>query len=355
MRLPLEAVHQISYPVSEWMERIEARLYGDAAEVLPVLWDRLIKALNQVEPERWHRPDNSWADDALNAPVGRLFNFLLKDPTKNDRKVGEGFPPHWLARLDQLLSLRGELGCQALAMISHRLNWFYEVDPAWTERQLLPSAGSDQADGDAFWDGVMWSARIPNQILFGHIKLGLIERTRRPRARRHHSTIMAGFLLAGWGDAVHAAEPERFISDAQLREMLIWSDNELRSQVLWQLEQWSGKSETRWRDRVIPFFTHVWPKQRALRTPAISARLADFLLASDDLMPALMPLVLPRLVSIRGGSLRTILVNGDPERDPVRRFPAAVLDLLWAIQRGYRPLAVQGRGHTRSPIGDGRD
>jgi hypothetical protein len=189
----------------------------------------------------------------------------------------------------------------------------------------------DQADGDAFWDGIMWSARIPNQILFGHIMLGLIERTRRPRARRHHSTIMAGFLLAGWGGSPHAAEPERFISDAQLREILIWSDDELRTQVLWQLEQWSDNSETRWRDRVIPFFTHVWPKQRALRTPAISSRLADFLLASDELIPALMPLVLPRLVSIRGGSLRTTLPNDDPDKDPVRRFPAAMLDVLWAI------------------------
>jgi hypothetical protein len=82
---------------------------------------------------------------------------------------------------------------------------------------------------------------------------------------------------------------------------------------------------------VIPFFTHVWPKQRALRTSAISSRLADFLLASDDLIPALSPLVLPRLVPIRGGSLRTIVLNDDPEKDPVRRFLAAMLDLLWAI------------------------
>jgi hypothetical protein len=216
-------------------------------------------------------------------------------------------------------------------MISYHLNWLYTVDPVWTERQLLPSAGSDQADGDAFWDGVMGSAQPPTRILFGHIAPGLIERTRRPRARRHHSTIMAGFLLIGWGGAADAVEPERLISDARLREILIWSDDELRIRMLWQLEQWSGSSESRWRHRVIPFFTDAWPKQRALRTPAISSRLADFLLASGDLMPALVPLVLPRLVPIRGGSLRTILLNGDREKDPVRRFPAAMLDLLWAI------------------------
>ncbi len=344
MRLPLEALHEIAYPVSQWMEQIAPRLYGDAAEVLPALWDHLIKTLNHVEPEHRHGPEKSWADDALNAPVGRLFNFLFKDPAKNDRNVGGGFQPHWLARLDQLLSLRGELRYQALVLISYHLNWLYTVDPIWAERQLLHAAGSDQADGDAFWDGVMWSARPPtNRILFDHIAPGLIERTRRPRARRHHSTIMAGFLLAGWRGK-GAAEPERFISDAQLREILIWSDDELRTQMLWQLEQWSSNSETGWGDQVIPFFTHVWPKQRALRTPAISSRLADFLLASDDLMPALMPLVLPRLVPVRGGFLHAMLLNDDPKKDPTRRFPGHMLELLWAIlseDPAYWPYKIE--------------
>lgn len=329
IRLPLDALHEIAYPVTDWMERIGPRLYGDAAEVLPALWDRLIEALNHDELERRQRSNDSWADAALNSPVGRLFNILLKDPAKDDRKAGEGFPPHWLARLDQLLSLRGALRCQALVMISYRLNWLFTIDPAWSERQLLPSARSDQADGDAFWDGVMWSARVPGRILFEHIAPGLIERTRQPRARRHHSAIMAGFLLAGWGGAEDAAEHDRVISDIQFREILIWSDDELRIQILRQLKRWSA--ETRWQARVIPFFTQVWPKQRALRTPAISLDLANFLLASGDLMPVLMPFILPRLVPVRGGSLLTILLNGEPKKDPVRRFPAATLDLLWAI------------------------
>lgn len=329
-RLPLDALHEIAYPVSEWMERIEARLHGDAAEVLPTLWNRIVEALNHIEPKRWHRPDNSWSDDAFNTPVGRLVNLLLKDPAKNNREVVVGFSPDWLARLDQLLSLRGELGLRALALISYQLGWLYAVDPIWTERQLLSLAGSDQADGDAFWDGVIGSARVPAPILFGRIVSGLIERTRRPRTRRHHSTILAGFLLAGWGGAEDALKAEPLVSDAQLREVLIWGDDRLRTQMLWQLKQWSANSHSRWRDRVIPFFANVWPKQRALRTPRISAALADFLLASGEIMPALMPSILPRLVPIRGGSLRTI-VTDDPENGPALRFPAAILDLLWAI------------------------
>jgi hypothetical protein len=331
IRMPLPSLHEIAYPVSDWMEQIAPRLYGDAAGALPALWDRLIDALNHAEPERQHQADSGWADDALNAPVGSLYKFLSKDPAKKDRKAGEGFPAHWLMRLDQLLSLRGELRCQALVLISYKLNWLYAIDPAWTERQLLPSAASNLPDGDAFWDGVMWSAHVPNRTLFGRIVPALIERTRRPRAQRHDSTIMAGFLLAGWGSPEDATEPEGVVSNAQLREILIWSDDELRIQMLWQLKQWSGDAETRWRERVIPFFTDVWPKQRALRTPAISSRLADFLLASGNLMPTLMPIVLPRLVPIRGDTLLASLPHDNPEKDVVRRFPAAMLELLWTI------------------------
>ena len=61
-------------------------------------------------------------------------------------------------------------------------------------------------------------------------------------------------------------------------------------------------------------------------------------------MPALTRLVLPRLVPIRGGWLRANLPNDDPEKDPVRRFPAAMLELLWAIlseDPAYWPYKVK--------------
>ena len=333
LRLELKLLNENAYPVSEWMKKIEARLYGDAASVLPALWKRLIEALRHFPPpERKFRSEQGWANAALNAPIGRLVDLLMKDPLKNDRKVGSGFPRVWIERLDQLLNLPDELRCQALVLICYHLNWLHSVDPSWTNSQLLPLANSDGPEGDAFWEGLTWSARVPNRVLFSLITLGLIERTRRPRAKRHHSTIMAGFLLAGWGADGNATEQGHLISDEQLREILIWSDDEFRIQLLWQLEQWSKDAETTWRDRVIPFFGHVWPKQRALRTPAIASRLADFLLTSGDLMPKLVPLVVPRLVPVRGGSTRTMLLGHEPpEGDPVERFPAAVLELLWAI------------------------
>jgi len=117
-RLPIERLRDIAYPVTEWMVGIAERLYGDAAEVLPSLWDRLVQALVLWDHDRRHRPDRSWAGDALNAPVGKLVDLLLKDPAKNNLEAGAGYPAHWTARIDQLLALPGDLRRQALVMIS---------------------------------------------------------------------------------------------------------------------------------------------------------------------------------------------------------------------------------------------
>lgn len=343
LRLPSAALREIAYPVSEWMKQICPRLYGDAASVLPSLWDGVIEALSHDETDP-PRSRDSWANAALNGPIGRLFELLIKDPAKDGLTAGNGFPTAWLARLDQLLQLPGEKHCQALVMTTFQLNWVYSIDPAWTERQLLPSAVSNAAEGDAFWEGVVWAARVPQRSLFCRISTSMIQRAQRPSARRRDGENLAGFLLAGWGGDDNAAEPERLITHAQLRETLVGGDDEFRSQILWHLQRWSGEVSTRWRDRVVLFFTCVWPKHRALRTPAISSRLTDFLLASGELLPGLMPLILPRLVPIRAGPGTALEYREHPTVNPVERFPAATLDLLWAIlgeDTAYWPYRVE--------------
>jgi hypothetical protein len=128
---------------------------------------------------------------------------------------------------------------------------------------------------------------------------------------------------------VSSGEP--LISDIELREVLIHADNLFRQQLLWQLQRWCSESDGDWRNMVEPFFAHVWPKQRALRTPEMSGHLVNFALASGDLMPKVVELILPRLVPIRGPSLWLIRDERGPDGHPVIPHPSATLDLLWAV------------------------
>jgi hypothetical protein len=54
-------------------------------------------------------------------------------------------------------------------------------------------------------------------------------------------------------------------------------------------------------------------------------------LASGNLFPEVVQAVLPRLVPVQNGTLRGFMVHSDPENDPARIYPVAMLDLLWAV------------------------
>lgn len=330
-QLPLALLHEIANPVSEWMHRISHRLYGDAAAALPALWERVVAALALGDDTHVHRADQSWADDALNAPAGRLVHLLMNDPMKADREVGGEFPEAWKARADQLLALPANRRRHALVMLGNQYNWLFNVDPAWTERALLTVVEADDADGDALWDGIFWSARPPSRPLFQRIKTGLVARARKSASRRKNNEVIAGMLLSGWGGEANAPEPERLLTDSEVREVLIHADDELRGQFLWHLGHWSNNVQTRWPERLIPFLRDVWPKQRALRNPSVSARLVDLALGSGDQMPAVVSAILPRLVPARSTSMHMMLMTSNLAPHPAHQHPKAILDLLWAV------------------------
>jgi hypothetical protein len=63
----------------------------------------------------------------------------------------------------------------------------------------------------------------------------------------------------------------------------------------------------------------------------MSNHLANFALASGDLMPTVVELILPRLVPTRNQSLRFTSTGEATADHPARAYPAATLDLLSAV------------------------
>lgn len=325
------ALHELAYPVSQWMETCADRFYGDVTDALPGLWEAMIVSLRQQRGNELHRPRHSWAAEALNAPVGKLFSVVMKDPRTKGLKPGSGFPAHWKAQIDDLLNLPADLRRQALVMVGHQTTWLFTIDRAWTESWLLQLLGDEGLDGDAFWEGLLWGATLPSRGLYGLIKEALLLYAVRDRGQkgRGETTVLAGFLLAGWGSVGDDGKP--LIQDEELREVLIHSSNEFRQQLIWQIERWCAEPKASWRKKVLPFFAHVWPKQRALRTPTVSRSLANFALTSGDIMPEVVELILPRLVPIRDSSLRLDAVLTGQNEALALNHSRALLDLLWAV------------------------
>jgi hypothetical protein len=212
-------------------------------------------------------------------------------------------------------------------MICHQLSWLFSIDPTWTERRVLPIAQDSGSDGDAFWEGLAWGCRIPQPELFSRLKTGLLALAVKDGRRRPPNNFIAATLLRGWGDVANTGQ---LIGDSDLREVLMCSDDSLRMQMIHLLERWSAGPASPMRSRIIPFFRAVWPKQRALRTSAISARLVDVAFASGELMPDIVKLILPRLTPVRLPFFRRLLNLSDTNH-PALDFPRETLDLLCAV------------------------
>lgn len=152
-----------------------------------------------------------------------------------------------------------------------------------------------------------------------------------PIRRRAEASVIGGFLLIGWAGDPEADPPEQLVTSAELREILVESDDDLRGQILWHLEHWTADLEGKWRARLVAFLIDVWPNHRAVRTPEMSSSLVDLALARGDLFPQVMEAILPRLAPVRGGMLRGFMLHSEAENQPALIYPNAMLDLLWAI------------------------
>lgn len=326
-----DKLSSIIYPVTEWLQGLGERLFGELAPMLDRLWPPLMAALQLRDDGRKHPIDSSWANDALNAPAGQLANLLLEDPSAKGRALGQGFPEDWMRRYQQLLALPGDIRRHTLVMLGFQINWLFAISPEWTRENLLMVVDDEGDDGDALWDGILWAARAPSRALYEYLKPGLFARAISPMRRRAEASVIAGFLLIGWGGDPDAGPPGQLVTSAELRELLVESDEELRGQTLWQLKHWSADPKARWHALLVPFLTDVWPNHRAVRTPEMSARLAELVLASGDLFPAVVQAVLTRLVPVRGGVLDGFMLSSEVENHPALLYPSAMLDLLWAI------------------------
>ena len=273
--------------------------------------------------------------EAINAPVGKIAQALFNDPRKNDLEVGGGFPADWLLSVDNLLSLNGDLRRHALVIFAHNISWFYAIDPIWTEANMLSVLDKgDESDRFAIWSGFFWGAKVPNQKLYMRLKPNLLAfANKRSLPRRGYDKVLAGIILAGWG-STHEETGERCISNAEMHDVLLHTDDEFRSHILWQVERWSKTKENaageKWSVMLPELLRDVWPRQKSAKTPKISARLCGLAFSNVERFPEIAEIVLPLLTTIDRDHL--MLPNLRKSKDNiVDLYPQQTLALLHAV------------------------
>lgn len=338
-RCPASAIAEIIIPASEWLLKVSSALSSNSPESFETVLTKLIETL-RLQPE----VDNSsrvrgnsepdWAMEAINAPVGKIAQALMNDPRKDNLKDGEGFPAEWLSYVDDLLELSGVLRCHALVIFSFNMNWFFSKDAKWTEHNLLAALEQDNDDRNAVWSGFFWAGRVPNQKLYKRIKGNLLHVAKEKSLRRRgYLEALAGIILAGWG-SVEAHSGQRYISNDEMRRVLIDVDDEFRSQTLWQIGRWSANdkddADNSWPKMLAEFLTDVWPRQKSVKTPTISTRLCDLAFSDEERFSEIADIVLPLVTKIDKDHL--FLPNLRKSKDNiVDKYPQQTVALLYAV------------------------
>lgn len=334
-RLPDSVLAKLIRPVSDWMLRTYKTLLTSHRDVLDRLWVRVVETIKRPDTSAEssvirtnQQPD--WATDALNSPVGYLAQVLMGDPSIKGLKSGSCFPAWWKERADELLSLSGNHRRHALAIFCHNLVWLFFADPDWVVKKFLPAMERNDADSDAFWAGFFWGAKVPQRDLYLRMKPALLRLAHREsETRRKHAEILAGLILAGWGRKKDDDEA-RLITDNELTATLLNADDDFRVQLLWHLQNWTKQPESDWADDAAVLMKQVWPKQIAVKTPRVSAKLVELAFAQGDRFPIVAEYVLPLLVPIDQDYIHLPVGRTDSDL-LVETYPGQTLALLDAV------------------------
>ncbi|MFJ5444019.1 SIR2 family protein [Pectobacterium sp. CHL-2024] len=338
-RYPNEQLVTILDPVSNWLRDASAKLNTKCLPIFDLMLTKLIGMLRDSPNEGRsaivrgsNQPD--WTMEAINSPTGKITQALFNDPRQNNLYPNQGLPSEWLAHTEALLALPDDLRRYSLVILFHNLNWFFTIDPKWTEQHLLPVLqGNNTDDRDSVWSGFLWGAKTPNIELYMRLKNDMLEFATNPLpSRSSYGEIIVGMILAGWG-TVNDATGERCISNDEMRSLLLTVDDEFRARVLWQAQRWSNdqseNSDKRW-EGLLSELLQIWPRQLSARSPNTSARLCELAFSSSDQFPTLAALVLPLLSKIERDHLMLPELRRS-EGNIIDQYPEQALALLYAV------------------------
>lgn len=147
---------------------------------------------------------------------------------------------------------------------------------------------------------------------------------------RREANVLSATLLAGWG-STYKKTGKRFITNEEMRNILLNADDEFRGQIIWQLERWASDEKIgAWRANLPMFFTEVWPRQKQAKSPRISAKLCDLAFSNEAVFPVVAETILPLVTKIDEEGFFLPHLRGT-EADIVTKYPKKTLALLWAV------------------------
>jgi hypothetical protein len=313
----------IVQPVSYWLEVHAETLYKSSAEAAGALVDRILAALETENDDgvETRKRSSDWLNRAMTSPSGHTVQALLHDSALDGCPIGGGLPNEWKLRIEHSLALPGDHGIFSLYQVTQSLDWLYARDRAWTEQHILSALDAEGERREAMLSAFFPTMRIGDRTLYERLKVPIFKLITgdltRPKA---DPRALMNFALAGWRETDANG---RWLSDMELRAALARGKEELRTTVLWQVNNWPYEEK---RD----FLSMIWPLQLAARSSTISDRLCYIAFHDEEHFAELVQIIMPFLTPIRRGALM-FAAGVANANEMMAAHPEIALELYWRI------------------------
>lgn len=287
------AIDGITHWLSDWSDEVNGSEQFDAiwAKVWPIAVAMTNAAtvatdenvLSVIDPAS--DEDDRTTLDTLNTAAGRMVGlFLSRCPTISAGDKNPFLSPQLSTMRDDMVSAEGRAGLIARHRLVESLNYFLLTDEAWARQNLIATLEANDSSSIALWRAI--ARRTQFKLVLKHIGELMIERTTDPRlGRRTRSSLLASLVL----EPLHAflKERESVVSVGRVQQAIRTVEDELRARaadvVTRFLKEMGSKGdqagtlepESIFNKSVLPFIRNVWPQERSLATPGVSAAWAD--------------------------------------------------------------------------------
>lgn len=344
MNMPDQVLQDLAHSVSGWLEAITKNPIQDHAQHVAIIGRifELYIGASAADGQTYREPITA----AINHPVGMATQALVniwfsRNPSDNDC-----LPIDLEPLFTRLCEQMHDQYVHGRVLLASNLIALYRVDRAWAVTNLIPLMSWSEyfQEAKCLWEGFLWSPRLHQQLLIA-IKPHLLETAAHYDDLGAHASQFSAFLTYAALGPVAGYTVEEFRT--AVAQLPLAGLEQVAQSLAQALGSASDKREEYWRNRVVPFWRHVWPKSRDLATERISQSLARLCLAAGDEFPSAFETVKNWLLPVQHGHflIKTLLDSG-----LCKQYPKEALRFIGVIV-GEEPWVPKELGACLAEIG----
>lgn len=273
---PEDFLEGIRRTLAWWVKAVGKTADGDRPSFFFLV--RKILALSKKDPAQ---RDDDPLFSAINHPVGLVTEAVIsawfRSGLEDNQGLGEG---DFSAIFGLLCDTTVPAYRHGRLLLAQHVISLFRVDRAWTEEHVLPLFDWEVVPDEArlAWTGYLWSPRFYPSLLAA-IRRQFLETSKHYNELDKLADNHAGLLTfaAIEGEPFSVAEfrtaTATLPESGLVRALTVLTDG---------LRAAGDKRQEYWRNRVKPYWTRIWPKSRAIGTPAIAGAAAAMAIAAGE-------------------------------------------------------------------------